>query len=198
MSARKKIVTLILALACIAAAAGGSIAYFTTERMTTSTVSAGSVKLRALLLEEKAGQRRAADAQVELLPGESCSRIAAAENIGKANVWVRARVEIIFSPAAGAARTYVLGANGSADGLDTVRAAGLNEADWTYKDGYWYYGKPLAPGETTAALFTGVSFDGAMNNDHESGSIKLDIDMQATQTAHNGESAQEAGGWPGE
>ena len=198
MSARKKLLTLILALACIAAAAGGSIAYFTTERMTTSTVSAGSVKLRALLLEEKAGQRRAADAQVELLPGESCSRIAAAENIGKANVWVRARVEIIFSPAAGAARTYVLGANGSAEGLDTVRAAGLNEADWTYKDGYWYYGKALAPGETTAPLFTGLRFEGEMNNDYEGSRIGLHVDMQATQSVHNGESALLAGGWPGE
>lgn len=198
MTGRKKVILVLLALACIAAAAGGSIAYFTTERTTTVSVSASSVKIRATLLEEINGQGREASAQVELLPGESCSRMAAAENIGKANAWVRARVEILFSPAAGAARTYVLGASGSAEGLDTVCATGLNEADWTYKDGYWYYKHKLAPGESTAALFTGLRFDGAIDNEYERSSIELLVDMQATQTAHNGESALQAGGWPAE
>ena len=71
-----------------------------------------------------------------------------------------------------------------------------NTADWTEKDGYYYYNKVLKPGEVTAPVCTAVSFHADMSNAYQNATATIDIFAQATQSANNGNTATDAQGWP--
>lgn len=72
----------------------------------------------------------------------------------------------------------------------------LNTTDWTEKDGYYYYSKPLKPGEVTAPIFTAVTFKPDMGNEYQNATATVDVSAQAVQTANNGATAMDAKGWP--
>lgn len=72
----------------------------------------------------------------------------------------------------------------------------LNEADWTEKDGFYYYKEALKPGEVTEPIFTAVTFKSDMGNEYQNATATVDIAAQAVQSANNGENALEAAGWP--
>ena len=65
------------------------------------------------------------------------------------------------------------------------------------KDGWYYYNKPLANGETTDPLFKGVTLAGReMDNKYQNKDVVVSVSAQAGQTANNGESVLAATGWP--
>ena len=72
----------------------------------------------------------------------------------------------------------------------------INTEKWTEADGYYYYNEVLKPGETTAPLFTTVTFDGTMDNLYQNCTTTISVAAQATQSANNGTSALTATGWP--
>ena len=70
-------------------------------------------------------------------------------------------------------------------------------ADWTLgPDGYLYCNKAIRPGETTAPLFTCVTFDAGMGNEYQDATATVHVAAEAVQTANNGVTALEALGWP--
>ena len=71
-----------------------------------------------------------------------------------------------------------------------------NTADWTEKDGYYYYTKALKPGEVTAPIFTAVTFKADMGNEYQNATATVDVSAQAVQTANNGATVMDAQGWP--
>ena len=79
---------------------------------------------------------------------------------------------------------------------DKPRLTRLNTADWTEKDGYYYYTKPLKPGEVTAPIFTAVTFKADMGNEYQNATATVDVFAQAVQTANNGATVMDAQGWP--
>ena len=66
---------------------------------------------------------------------------------------------------------------------------------WTEKDGYYYYTKPLKPGEVTAPIFTAVTFNADMGNEYQNATATVDVFAQAVQTANNGATVMDAQGW---
>ena len=73
----------------------------------------------------------------------------------------------------------------------------LNTTDWTLAaDGYLYCNKAIRPGETTAPLFTCVTFDAGMGNEYQDATATVHVAAEAVQTANNGVTALEALGWP--
>lgn len=72
----------------------------------------------------------------------------------------------------------------------------LNTTDWTKKDGYYYYSKPLKPGEVTAPIFTAVTFKADMGNEYQNATATVDVSAQAVQTANNGDTVMATKGWP--
>ena len=63
-------------------------------------------------------------------------------------------------------------------------------------DGYLYCNKAIRPGETTAPLFTCVTFDAGMGNEYQDATATVHVAAEAVQTANNGVTALEALGWP--
>ena len=54
----------------------------------------------------------------------------------------------------------------------------------------------IRPGETTAPLFTCVTFDAGMGNEYQNATATVHVAAEAVQTANNGVTALEALGWP--
>lgn len=109
------------------------------------------------------------------------------KNTGTVDFYTRVKIEKSFVPAQG-------------DELPELNT-GLVELniskDWELcEDGFYYYKKPVAPGEKTEPLFTTVTFSTKMGNEYQNVKVIIDLDAQAVQSRNNGESALKATGWP--
>ena len=119
-----------------------------------------------------------------IMPGMTVTKIAEIKNTGASDAWVRVKVE----------KNIKLQGDGKPDtGLVELT---LNTADWTEKDGYYYYTKVLKPGEVTAPIFTAVTFKPDMGNEYQNATATVDVTAQAVQTANNGATVMDAQGWP--
>ncbi len=181
---KRKILLLALVAICVATLAAGSLAYFTSESAAHNVITTGGVDIALLEWADTEKTQPFADRD-GILPGASVTKIAEVKNTGPAAAWVRVRVEKVIT----------LRGEGEPD--TALLALDLNTADWTPgADGYYYYNAPLAAGETTAPLFTTVSFSRAMGNEYQNATAAVNLTAQAVQTANNGSAAADAVGWP--
>ena len=86
------------------------------------------------------------------------------------------------------------GATGEID--PSLIGLNIDTESWTEKDGYYYYSKPLKPGEVTAPIFTAVTFKPDMGNEYQNATATVDVSAQAVQTANNGDTVMATKGWP--
>ena len=186
---KRRILIIALVLVLAAVLATGSVAYFTAEDRAHSVIASGGVDIVVNEWADTEKTEKFPEGPIEnVVPAMEVTKIAEVLNTGGAEAWIRVRADKAVTLAGQEQPTgdpaYVL--------LDT------DTASWTEKDGWYYYSKPLAPGETTAPLFTTVTFDPKMDNSYMDSSVTIDVVAQAVQTANNGSSALEAAGWPQE
>lgn len=187
---KKAIIVLALILFCLSTGAYGSYAYFTVEKETTNVITAGNLRIELVETEpsQEAGHGTAAGSvQGSVVPGKRVSQVVQVENTGDYPAYVRVRV----------AKTIVLaeGTEGQPD--PGLIICGVNREHWIEgEDGCYYYQDRLEAGELTEPLFQEVEFDASMGNMYQGSQVRLEIQAQATQVAHNGENVMEANGWP--
>ena len=188
---KKKLIAAALLVIGIAILSAGTIAYFTSATTAHNVITSGGVDI---VLEEWADEDCTTPypAQaVPVMPGQSITKIVTVKNTD-ADAYVRAQFHIT-----------VLGADGdkiNPENLPNLDKAIVIEcgADWEKgADGWYYYAEPLEVGQVTPALFSEVVFDGPnMTNEYQNCTVTVDVIAQAVQVANNGDSAQEAKGWP--
>ena len=202
---RRKAV-LIAALAVVALVGAGLTAAFTVRDVTTqNVVTFGSVTMRTIEQEERAGVLVDVPEGYEVKAATGlASRVVSFQNVGSSDMYVRARPHMQAISETGENR----------DGADTVTTFHM-DATGAWKqgtDGWWYYvggenndGRVSAAtdgsgaGETTDALMTGVEFEGDFYDvAGANGKFVFTVEAQAVQADNNGESALEATGWPAE
>lgn len=182
----KKRMILIAALASVAAIlAAGSLAYFTAEETAFNVITTGVLSIDLVELAEMDNENAPfpEDGVSNVMPGQEIVKQVYVVNDGGADAYVRIKVGMKIRP-----ETLPL------EGI----TLNVNTADWTEQDGWYYYNKPLAPGEKTADLFNTVSFSTALGNEYMNATVEIDVLSQAVQAKNNGESALEAMGWPAE
>ena len=179
---RKLLILSVLAI-CIATLAAGTLAYFTSEGKAHNVITTGGVKIA---VQEWADENKQTPFEnlEGIMPGMTVTKIAEIKNTGASDAWVRVKVE----------KSIKLKGEGTPD-TGLVELA-LNTADWTEKDGYYYYTKVLKPGEVTAPIFTAVTFKPDMGNEYQNATATVDVTAQAVQTANNGATVMDAQGWP--
>lgn len=180
---KKKLLILSLAAICLAITAIGTLAYFTSEGTAHNVITTGGVEIA---VQEWADEEKTKPFEdlTGIMPGMTVTKIAEIKNTGASDAWVRVKVE----------KNIQLQGEGTPDtGLVELT---LNTADWTEKDGYYYYSKPLKPGEVTAPIFTAVTFKPDMGNEYQNATATVDVVAQAVQTANNGATVMDAQGWP--
>ncbi len=172
------------ALALLIVGAAGTTAYFSAEARAENFITSGriSIALHEWADEEKTQPFEDASG---VMPGARVTKIAVVENTGSAPAWVRVRLD-----------KRVTGADGAALGAEAVGLT-LGQTGWVDgQDGYYYYGRALAPGETTEPVLTAVTFAASMDNSYQGAKAAVDAQAYAVQLANNGASAREAAGWP--
>ena len=190
MSKRK-----ILAIAIIAIigamTVGCTSAYFAMSSRAHSIISTSGVAIELIEDTEAEGNdgRPVPFTNIEgAMAGERISKIPKIRNLDEGEVYVRMKLMAHVELANGSINKI----SPSAFDLDISRS-------WSPKNGYYYYLRPLAKGETTHALFTTVVIPkNSTDNKYQGAKYTLKIRAEAVQTAHNGTDPLEAQGWPGE
>ncbi len=184
--ARKRYVILAaLILCCIAMTVGGTLAYFTAEETAYNVITTGELSME--LKEETTGGKPFPEEGITgIIPGQTVDKKVYVVNNGGVDFYVRIGLD-----------KAVTGADGNALPFEHI-TLDLNTADWTEKDGYYYYNRTLKPGEATKPLFNTVTFETTMDSDYMEANVKITVNAQAVQSRNNGTSALDATGWAAE
>ena len=182
---KKRMLTAALALCCLAVLATGTLAYFTAEETAQNVITMGSLKMELVELDEKGEPWEDVE---NIVPGMEVTKEAFVKNTGTVYFYTRVKITKTFVPAQGEEKPEL---NTKLVRLD------INEKYWEPgNDGFYYYKKPVAPGEETKPLFTTVTFSTKMGNEYQNVKVIIDLDAQAVQSRNNGDSATKATGWP--
>lgn len=169
----KKKLTAVALIICMIAImlVGASLAYFTDETATkNNTFTVGNVKIE--LTEPKWDEAGSEDAP-EVYPTEALAKDPTVTNKGANPCFVRIKVE----------------------GLDCLNKVGAGDiiyrtdyvdntlgTDWVkHTDGYYYYSKVLAAGETTDALFDQIVIPADLENGDGQAEFSVDVTAYAVQ-----------------
>ena len=190
---KNKILLAASAAICIAIAATGTLAYFTSEDTAHNVITSGGVNIE-VVEKTKDGDGVLVDFPEEgitgVMPGTDVSKLVSVKNTGASEAWIRVRVEDAIKGADGADLPLNIEGKGPVMTYETGSNWSLNE------DGCYYYALPVAPGASTELLFDTVSFAPEMGNEYQDCTANIVISAQAVQTANNGQSILEAQGWP--
>ena len=183
-----KIVALCTVLACLSIVASGTLAYFTAQETAHNVITSGGVDIQLHEFSERGNEELVPWQDVDgVMPGAEISKIVTVKNTGASDAWVRIKVDMTIKLA-----------NGD-KGNPEVMKLDIKDAFWTEQDGYYYYNKPLKPGETTPPLFTNVTFAPEMGNQFQGSTAHIDVKADAVQVANNpveGNNVLDAQGWP--
>ena len=188
---KKKIAIGAVLVLCLSMLIYSTIAYFNTADTARNVITAGDIKIE---LQETAinndGEEilfEQSQERFDVMPGQDVSKIVRVKNTGGNPAYIRVQVQKAIALAADA--------QGDVD-LDLI-SLDFDSEKWTLgDDGYYYYNEPLAPGETTAALFNKVTFAAEMGNMYQGSKATIKVTAEATQVKNNGATVFDAAGWP--
>ena len=185
---KKKILSIAGLMICFSLSAAGTMAYFTAEEKVHNVITTGDIDIELVEWGDEGRTEPFPEEGVDgVMPGSEVTKIVEVANTGGNAAWVRVKVEkaIRLDQSQG----------GEEADLDLL-TVDINTAYWTEKDGFYYYGKALEPGDTTEPLFTSVAFAGAMDNLYRNAQASVTVQAYATQAANNGAAVMDAKGWP--
>lgn len=162
----------------------GTLAYYTTVGKATNVVTSGNVKLK---IHERTDQGTAFPEEgVYILPGDIVSKEVSVENICKHPFYLRVKV--------------VYGVNSEELSTEDCFKLNINEENWQYHEGWYYYKGIVEPGQTTPNVFSHVEIVGSkVDNSYIGKTLTLTVVAHAVQSENNpvnGTNTFEASGWP--
>lgn len=181
---KKKMFVLAVIVVMVAILATGTLAYFTDNVVAHNVITSGAVDIDLVETMKTPGGETPWEDQTGITPGMDVSKIVRVKN-NDAESYIRVKVDV-----------EAVAEDGTA--LDTsVIGITMNTADWTEKDGYWYYLKTVPAGQTTTVLFEQVNFAGLeMGNEYQNATVTVNVAAQGVQAKNNGATVWEAKGWP--
>ena len=189
---RKKITAVALLVILISLLALGSAAYFTVDGRATNVVSTGGITMS---LDEKGpwtGGNGVYTLDRTLMPGQTAQKVVSIINDGSQEAfYTRVSVEI-----------SILDGQGNAMPDDYIYVdLDFNAADWTYRDGWWYYNAAVEAEQSSEPVFTHVLLTPGTPNEMKNAQVALIVRAQAVQAKNNpipagGTVAGDISGWP--
>ena len=187
---KKKIAIGAVLVMCLSMLIYSTIAYFNTADTARNVITAGDIKIELQETAIRDGEEilfEQSQERFNVMPGQDVSKIVRVKNTGSNPAYIRVEVQKAIALAADS--------HGDVD-LDLV-SLDFDGDSWRLgSDGFYYYDQPLAPGETTAALFRNVKFDTGMGNMYQGSTATIKVSAQATQVKNNGTDVFSAAGWP--
>ncbi len=189
---KKKITWIAAASVLLMCCAAPTIAFLTKQTETDNVITFGNVRLQlheTTLNEDRQEVEFEEETQTDITHTDRLSRIVRVENIGSQPVYLRVALSMSG-----------IEEDGTTFKADDYVSYQLNEKDWIYDDGWYYYKTELAPELTTEELMTEVIFNdiNEITEKYPGSEFKLNIDAQGVQSKNNGEDVTKAQGWPEE
>lgn len=189
---KRKIALISVILLCLTIVGSGSLAYFTAEDYAHNIITSNGIDIQIVekMIDEKGELVDFPPEGVHVgMPGTSVSKIVTVKNVGGDTAWIRVKIDETAVAQDGTALSNVVGD-------DLIMQYTVDAENWIANRGWYYYTKPVAPGESTTELFSQVHFAEWMGNEYEDSTMNLIVYAQAVQTANNGDTVQDAQGWP--
>lgn len=184
----KKILLIsLLSAVCILLTVTGTLALITNESTGVNVVTMGNIKIATVetSYDDVSQTTKPFEGNFTLVPGRRSSWIFEVENRGEQEAYIRVSIDKIIR----------LADDRSGTPDPEVMQFEINDADWEYQDGYYYYKQPLAVHGKTTPLFTAVRFDAAAGNLYQKATATAEFSVSATQVKNNGATATGASGW---
>lgn len=188
---KKRIFAMAVVLICISILASTTIAYFTDVGTARNVITSGGIEVNVVEQQLVNGVLRPYPGKlIPVMPAATVSKIVSVQSIGQA-AWVRVSCTVTVYDAEGKEMEI------PASELAKVIVIEPDSANWTPKDGWWYYNAPIKSGDTTEPLFEEVVFSGPdMDNKYQNCTVEIVVTAQGVQQANNGTTVMEALGWP--
>lgn len=185
---KQKLIILSLAAICLASAALGTLAYFTSNARAHNVITTGKVDIKVTEQTIKDGVLRdyPEESISGVMPKQSVSKIVKVQNVGLADAWVRLTAEINVTSADGESLS---------DKYITIKPNSSWKPSGKSGDNHWYYTKPLEKDSFTDDFIDCVYFSGDMGNEYANCTVNVDINAQGVQKANNGTDVFQAEGW---
>ena len=163
-----------------------TLAYYSTVGKATNVVTSGNIQF---MIHETTDQGTAFPEEgVYIVPGDIVSKKVSIENICEHPFYLRVKL--------------VYGADSQELSAEDCFKLNIDESNWQYADGWYYYKGIVEPGETTPDVFTKVEIVGSkVDNSYLGKTLTLSVVAHAVQSENNpveGTDTFTASGWPQE
>ena len=159
-----------------------TLAFYTTVGNATNVVTSGDIQL-AIHETTDQGTPYPSDG-VYIVPGDVVSKVVTVENVCDHPFYLRVKL--------------VYGINATELPAEECFKLNINQNDWVYKDGWYYYTGILEPGEETPHIFSRVEIvGGQVDNSYIGKTLQLTVEAQAVQSENNpADDITSVVGWP--
>ena len=185
---KQRIFLVAVLICCLALAGGGTYAFFTAQETAYNVITTGELIMD--LVEKHGDEPWPEDGVSGVMPGDAISKIVTIQNIGGVDFYTRVKL-----------RGTITLENGDVlpMGMEQVQLD-LNEKDWTYEGGFYYYNRALLAStdkeaDETEPLFTTVTLKPELGNEYQNAKIELTVEAEAVQSRNNGDGPLTAAGW---
>lgn len=165
-----------------------SSAFIIKESTSSTIITFGSIKMKLIETTLKDGKEVEVknNDNINISESANVSRIVKVKNIGKHPIYVRLSLAVNNNSS-----------QEKKDSLDELIKLNVNDKNWIYKDGWYYYANKLLNNETTNPLLNEIIFDvDKLTSLYPGKEFKLDIKAEAVQAENNSENILEVKGWP--
>ncbi len=179
-----KVATISLVAIALTFLMQSTLAFYTTVGKATNVVTSGDIQL--LIHEKTNAGTDFPEEGVYVLPGDVVSKMVYIENGCDHPFYLRVKL--------------VYGINSDELPAEECLSLDIDENNWKYKDGWYYYTGVVNPHETTPNVFSCVEMIGSkIGNEYRAKTLSLSVQAQAVQSENNpitdGDTTT-ANGWP--
>ena len=162
----------------------GSLAYYVNIGKAVNVVTSGSIKMQ--IIEKGQGDAQYPVGGVYIMPGDVVTKKVSVKSLSDHPFYLRVKV--------------VYGVNSAELSAEDCFKLNVNQEDWVYSDGWYYYKKAVSAGEETSNVFSQVEIVGnKVDNSYIGKTLTLTVKADAVQSENNplkNGDVTTAAGWP--
>lgn len=163
-----------------------TLAYYSVVGKATNVVTSGKI---SLMIHETTDQgTEFPEEGVYIVPGDVVSKQVSVENICSHPFYLRVKI--------------VYGIDSQELSAEDCFKLNIDDVNWTYHDGWYYYNSVVEPGDVTSYVFSQVEIVGSkVDNSYIGKTLTLSVVAQGVQSEHNpltDSLVYTASGWPQE
>lgn len=164
----------------------GTLAYYTTLGTATNVVTSGKIEMQ--IVEKGYGDTEYPKEGIYIIPGDIVTKKVSVKSLCEHPFYLRVRI--------------VYGINSTVLPVEECFKLNIDEENWLYHDGWYYYNGIVGPSEQTPNVFSKVEIVGnTVDNTYIGKMMTITVDAQAVQSENNPLTDGDiltAVGWPAE